>query len=329
MDENVNPQNNMDKASGVELKQLRTYEDDVKNIIGDQQISTSNIVMAEQKKRLKQVAAKPKVVQVEQQKKSFNTKPLITGILSILLIAGGGIAIYFAYNYLQGNNEGIVSTTQASYIDVDEVINIDSRNKTLREITGEIRSLIIKQEAGKGGDLIEINIIKDVIRNINGVEEIDRESLISEDFFTLIESDAPESLLRSLNDTLVIGLHKRFKMEPFVVMQSTDLNQSYSGMLSWERTLVREVQDIFFENLGSSQVFTNENIEISTSTPTYIDTPFRDIIISNKDARAILDEDNNILLFYSIIDNENIVITTNKETFDLVLNRLNVAKLTR
>lgn len=360
MEENVNPQNNnaQDKASGVELRQLRTYEDDVKNIIGNQNVSTSDMMLAEQKKRFKQQTVKPNVVQVEKPKKTLNLKPVITGLASILLFAGGAFAIYFTYNHIMGNNIGInFAVVNNDLIDIDETVTIDSRNKTLREIVGEIRNIISAQEVGDGGELIELKVIKDVVRDVDGVEKVAKEQLISEDFFTLIESDAPQPLLRSLNDTLIIGLHKRFKMEPFVILQTQDLDQTYSGMLDWERTMVREIRDIFFENLGSSQLFTPiitadvstttddvvaTSTEVATSTaqatstpevvipePSYVDVPFRDLVISNKDARGLVDEDGEIIFFYSIVDNQNLIITTNRETLDLVLNRISVAKLIR
>lgn len=323
--------NNLDN---IELKPLRTFQEDVKNVVDMEGISSTSILLAEQKKKLKKLPLQPNIstddIDEKSPEKSFNLQGFLTIVFSIVLVmAGVGVGYYAYLTYLKNIDIENAPTIQreVAFIDPDNIVEIDSKNRTLRQVTGDIREIIKKQEAGEGNDLIEIAILKPLVVD----NEVFQEQLNSEDLFTLIESNAPSSLIRSLTDDMTLGVHKLVKMEPFIILETTDLNQTYSGMISWERDMIDDIRDIFFENLGSSQIFEGEVIVTGTSTESvdYLNRDFRDIVVSNQDARAMINDDNEVLFFWSIVNGKYVIITTNKDTFDRVINRINVAKLIR
>ena len=55
---------------------------------------------------------------------------------------------------------------------------------------------------------------------------------------------------------------------------------------------------------------------------------FADILIRNRDVRAIYDEEKAPILYYSFVDRETLVFTSDKTTFDELLNRLATPKRT-
>jgi hypothetical protein len=82
---------------------------------------------------------------------------------------------------------------------------------------------------------------------------------------------------------------------------------------------------------SSTESFTPTVVQepIEDNRPTYDPRDFKDIIISNKDTRAIVNSNGEVIFFYSILDQENVLITTNRATLDIVLDKINVAKLIR
>ncbi|MEA3399581.1 MAG: hypothetical protein U9R00_03690, partial [Patescibacteria group bacterium] len=87
-----------------------------------------------------------------------------------------------------------------------------------------------------------------------------------------------------------------------------DYGSSLAGVSEWEKTMLSNLYPIFGINISGK-----ENL---------LTKPFEDIIISNRDARVLTDDEGNNLLYYSFINNNIFVITDNKETIDEILSRL-------
>ena len=68
----------------------------------------------------------------------------------------------------------------------------------------------------------------------------------------------------------------------------------------------------------------------TTASPKYFKRDvFVDRVISNHDTRAIRANDGTLIFFYSFIDDRTLVLTTNKITFDEILDRMRTAQLIR
>lgn len=333
------------------LKKLRTYEEDVKNVVENENISTSKIMLAEQKKREQGLAQSEAITK----RKAGANKELLKKsrlfLFSLVFLALGVGAVYAAIFYIKpmfDNDQALIVLDKATFIETEQRIGISTKGKNARQIISEIREYISQIE-DTTGDIVELVLTKEVAIATEEGEVVEIQQLTSENFFLLLENQSEDFLTRALEPEIILGVHIQEKNEPFIIMRANSLDQSFAGMLEWEKRMVKDIRDIFFENLGSSQNFPGEIVEVATTLdiatstdsiattteevmptePTYDPTNFRDLIISNKDIRAIFDSEGKLLFFYTFADNEHIILTTNRETLDVLIQKLNRAKLVR
>ncbi len=331
-------QKNQNLINDPALKRLRTYEEDVKDAIKNEDISTTKIVLAEQAKKERESfgSAGSNTSAAERNTPNQPNKNFLVILVSILLIGAGSVLVYFNYESLKS----FLSTTSrpenrhtSNVATSDKKITIDSIGKTKGEIIREIQEIISKRTSAEKGNIVEINITKDVSRDTDRGLVTEKEPISAVDFFSLIDSRAPEVLTRSFQDTVLIGLHLQEKFEPFIILKSEDVAQTYSGMLGWENFMVGDMTKIFFENLAPREIITsNDNASEDPdddSLTIFAAMGFSDRVIANKDARVITNNDGQILFFYSIVDNENVIMTSNRDTFILLLDRINQVNLIR
>ena len=123
-----------------------------------------------------------------------------------------------------------------------------------------------------------------------------------------ISPSAPAYLLRSLGDYM-FGILKQDTNELFILMKTDSFETGFSGMLEWEKTIAQEIGQLFFN--------------AASSTP----TQFEDIVIKNKDTRAIRNTQREMLFVYAFLDKEIILIAGNEKVFNNILNRYFNSKL--
>ena len=99
------------------------------------------------------------------------------------------------------------------------------------------------------------------------------------------------------------------KSHLFLMFEIKDYNQSYAGMLAWERTLLNDMFPFF-------------KIDVSGDSSNLLNTPWKDTIINNKDVRVLYDKNSNSLLYYIFIDKSNFLITDNEDTIKEIISRL-------
>lgn len=358
-----NPKN--EHAEGIELQNLRTYEDDLKTVILSDDISTSKMVLAEQEKKRNlgfqgtQININDSFDESGPRKgmSKLGKRSLII-VISIVMILSGAYAIFYNFNHIKPYFKNLAFRNDNKSPEVlvaNKKIIIESLGKTKGEIIGLMHKAAEGLPGSGTGEILEVIIQKNIlIEEVEKIVQID-----SVDFFKLIDARAPESLIRSLRTETSIGFHILDKPEPFIILKSENINQSYSGLLDWEQNMGTDLQKIFILSLSvpapsiNVPIVSENNSELmgagelsATSTATTVAEPpvekikqevlptfdignFVDVIISNKDTRAIVNSVGKVIFFYTIVDNENIVFTTNKATLDLVLNRINQVNLVR
>ena len=346
------------------IRPLRTYEDDVKNAVKTDSISTAKILMAEQQKR----QTEKENFEESSPKSQTNIVKIAASVILILLsvaIIGGGTYYYFQKKVSEIPQQVTILTSN-NFIDTEEVAKVNKINKTNREVVGEIRKIINSSANSMSEDTLkEVKLIKTVITTENGKEFSNDIELSTEEFMNILEAREPDALTRALDSKFLLGVHKtKTSAEPFIIFRINDYEISYSKMLEWEWVLVPDIQDIFYKNLGSSQAFIKyeedeaDNVPLIIEQPVIIENPtdktassttsteatteqastttskyeyrnFKDLILANRDTRSIRSADGKILFFYSFIDRKNLILTTNTETMNIIINRLNSAKLVR
>lgn len=347
------------------IRPLRTYEDDVKNAVKTDSISTAKILMAEQQKR----QVEKENFEESSPKSQTNIVKIAASVILVLLsigIVGGGTYYYFQKKASEIPQQVTILTSN-NFIDTEEVIKVNKINRTNREVVGEIRKIISSSANSMSEDTIkEIKLIKTVVTTENGKEFSNDIELTTEEFMKILEAREPDALTRALDPKFLLGVHKtKTSVEPFIIFRINDYEISYAKMLEWEWVLVPDIQDIFYKNLGSSQAFIKYEEDAADNAPLVVEQPtiiatstdtvasstsisqettderatttsskyeyrnFKDLILANRDTRSISSVDGKLLFFYSFIDRKNLILTTNIETMNIIINRLNSAKLVR
>jgi hypothetical protein len=167
-------------------------------------------------------------------------------------------------------------------------------------------------------------------------------------FISLLGLPAPDVLSRSLNDQWMLGTYNDAEIAaPFIILTDNFFQNAYAGMIAWENTMPDDLANVFgyadtttlpisFASTSPTSTSALPNFASSTATssiPSFVYTPpissyfniqgsFRDGVIENKDVRAFTEPDGTILVLYSFVDNNTIVITTDENALVEIINRL-------
>jgi len=102
-------------------------------------------------------------------------------------------------------------------------------------------------------------------------------------------------------------------------LKVTDYQNGFAGMLSWEKELERDLSEIFIKPVEKKVDVTSTTTSSSELTQK---EKFVDLIIKNRDVRALVDQENKIKMMYSFPDPNTIIITNNERTLQEVTRRL-------
>ena len=116
----------------------------------------------------------------------------------------------------------------------------------------------------------------------------------SAEILGFLNTHLDERTRKSLSPTIMMGSITTTKNEPFVVIQSTNFDVLFTGLLAWEPNLYTDFAPLFGEN-----------------APTKI--KFKDAVRDNTSTRILYDDAGNEILLYSFINQKTVVITTSGE----------------
>lgn len=329
------------------LRPIRTYKNDIANLVKDQKISTAKIVLAEQAKnhRLEQ--------SIESENEKPKNKKVIKVIISIILF-GLGISAFFVaiqFNIVPQTIKNFVpnlKNTEPEIINKENSIKLITNSKTNTEIRNEIINKFKNLNNEKLDQVIEFEILKNITDSEGNTTQ---QKITSEEFNRILNTNTSDKFIRSLNEKFIYGIYTDAKPTPFIILKTNDINLTFSEIFDWENRmyddllsvldLKPEVPDFLRIEvpISTSTELTNEENATNTATttikvvnnpePKFKKTEFKDVIISNKDSRAIVDDSGKMILIYSFIDEENIIITSNIDVFQQIVKRLSTQKLLR
>jgi len=299
---------------------IRTFHSDVAETIKEQKFSVSDIALAEQKKRIR-TPTKPKI----QVKKKVGKNVIIIAIGAVFVLAGA-FGVYLALQNLTDTGEPI-DFAHETLIFVNEQLEVPatnlSRRKTL-ELLSEVKGAT-NLSLGEIADIQFITSSLDTSRVVN-----------SSYFLNLLDSRASSAFDRALLNEFMLGIHMFDEERYFIILKTDSFETAFAEIFKWEDKIeddlsfiVRKVKDI----TPPTQVATST----ATSTPTATNTPektlaeihknkFIDVVIRNRDVRAIFGSDGKPTFLYSFPDKETIVITSNANTLVEVFERLTTAR---
>lgn len=282
-----------EKSGNALMKALRTYQGDVQEAISKNNFSKSTIVMAEQKRKIEQPE---KVIRQEIPKVRNNLFIVIGGVLLVAgIVAVGGVY------YMKSNEETVIQQerekTLISFSLKKEIYASGmNRNQLIGEITSQKSAFRSQPNSVLYLDMVDANNNKVSVTDI----------------LKLLGPSMSASLARSFTGDYMVGVYSFDTNEPFVILTTQDYANSYSGMLKWEKDMVRDIGPLF-------------SIETNNSTSTvFVDEEMR-----NKDLRLLRDGNGKTILLYTFIDKSTLVITKNENMFNAILGKYLIGQQVR
>lgn len=284
----MNPEENEKKPPLQEVlkpnKSLRTYQGDVEDAISKNNYSSKDIFLAEQEKRVDGTSANPFI--------KPTVKNNLVMVLAFILLILGVVVIGFVY-YMKSSEEIVVAQRTKQIISFSEEKAISIATTTREKFIGELVE-----------EKVTLNLPVNSILYLNTVDGRE-EPAQTEAMLSLLAPRMPNSLARSFSNKYMLGVFSFDTNEPFILLKTDDYGLSFSGMLKWEKDAAIDLGRLF----GFSQ-------NASSSAAVFVDEERR-----NKDLRVLRDGQGKILLLYSFIDQETLLITKNENIFNAILSK--------
>jgi hypothetical protein len=268
------------------LKSLRTFQGDIEEALGKNHGSLATIAIAEQKRKEETIVVPDPKQEIHREVKN---KFFVFVGLSLFLL--GFIVVGIVY-YDKAPKDTVPPAVQATLLTYSSEKDISLQN-TDRE------KLLLTLNSERQAFKLPINSVL----YLNLVDGNKTSSMIT-DVAPLLFPHAPPALTRALNDRYMIGVYAFETNEPFIILTTNDYPASYAGMLKWEGTLKEDV-GVFFSRAHNA----------TTSLA------FEDEALRNKDLRILKNEKGEVVLLYSFVDRNTLIITSNEKIFTAVLGK--------
>jgi hypothetical protein len=369
------------KAPEVVIKNLRTFQGDVAEAIKNQNASVLTITMAEKRKQdenagesqkkdlgkpMNEVArilgkklppglpytpppAPPPIlptikIEDEKPKKGFDPEfvknSLTIGISILLIVLGVGAVVGFYMLQKKPPTIATLAPVDQTIIPFNYKENISSVNTGREDLITSINTIRGKPGAGNN-EITYISLTKVVEKEIV--------SLSTQELFSILKTSIPASLLRAFGDQFMLGMYHTTSNQPFLLIKLDSFENTFAGMLLWEKTMNTDIGSIFSER--SVQITSYVPVTVATSgagsatntavvgsttaitkivnTDIKVRNAFEDITIQNKDARVLKNVRGDDIILYSFLDPNTLLITSSETAFHEIINKYLANKLVR
>ena len=285
--------------AGSSTPALRTYKSDVAEAVKRKRESVASIVSAEQtRKRDGDGDTKDRGVGFLWFYIKKNALIMILGVF--VLLTGVGLVSFFL---IIRNPEPIITPSAQTLVFVNKEvkINIDGLDKKGLETkineAWDTEGIILN-------DFLAITFFRLTQNSEN--KKLTEETAGLSEILSLVIENVPSELLRSLGENYLYGVHVLGENVPFLITEVRSYENAFSGLISWEKSMTKDIAPLF-------------NI---TRFPPVRVYEYTDVLIKNRDVRVVFDEETVPILYYSFVDRKTLILTTDKTTFDEILNRL-------
>ncbi len=288
-------------------KPLRTYEGDIAEALARKKTSVATIAIAENKKE----SGSETITNVP---RKSNGKNFLLLLLSIIIVAAAVGGVY--YVYLQSPLALPVAkepeTKISSLIKTDFQKSISIGNDKKSELAQKIQTDLFDGNIGT-------NQVSELILNKtnDGVES----RVTGSEFFDIFDITSPDILKRSISDKWMLGTYDIGSEKlPFIIFTSDFFQNTYAGMLKWESSIPDELAIL----LNYKNKARPESVVGTTTLSSFFTIlgKFEDKVVSNRDVREFINENGELLVLYSFINKDTLVITTSEIALKNVIERI-------
>ncbi len=274
-----------------ELHSVHTFKDDLTRVAREQKISVIKAVSLEEEKRHQE---KPRDFDRAVQK-----KPVVPIVLGVVVLASVAIIAAFWFSSLSSST---ATTTQEfhSLLFAEQNTSFPLNQESGLDLKRSLATLRTKN--------LPLGSITKLTPMILG--EAPRLATTAE-FFTSLQTRAPDSFVRALNNDFFLGIHSVDTNAPVLVLSVQSYENAFAGMLAWESSVNEDLGPFF----TTAPLFTSGN-----GTPTR--RAYTDEVIQNYDIRA-LKNDSGTIVFYYVFPSRNILILAESPySFTEIITRL-------
>lgn len=344
-----------------DIARFRTYKSDLQEAISSQNISASKIVMKE-KSRQRKMAAEQAITGEKKR------APIYLLLAIILVLLGvGAIFLVFSINHrsetptsLFGNDSGgpVIGVDRVETVTVD-LFAFSNTTKKLQEASLQtlprqvIRQFSLVRPAAAGAtaepvtssqllqDLLKTRAPASLIRSLEedfmygiyGGQENDPFLIFKIKSYNEVFAGL-SSWERVMADDL-LPLFKNALEANEVVVNNPDQTEEAP-----EETTEEDTGDVnnATETTENGDADTTDTADTTENTPSepkirlvrdFDPTNFVDLVIADKDSRAIVKENREVVFFYTIVDRQFVVMTTSAEALFEILDRSRVRELSK
>lgn len=268
---------------------VRTYQNDISSFVKNNNTSLSDIYLA-----------KNKSGQTFNNTDSQNGNKKLLGISVILII----IAIFitgFIFIYQKSStvskNKSKITPVSLIYKEYEKEIYI--RNLSRSSIADKINAQTLDIS-------IPLNSIMNIYLTTGSSES--KHIVDAIEFLVSLESRSSQKFLRFIDPKFMLGVYSSQGNHKFIILKTKSFENLFPETLKWESSILSDLEPYF----GKKNV---DNLD------------FKDIVLQNKDLRAILDNEGKIIFGYSFPNKDYLVIADDKSTFKELFRRLSTGEV--
>jgi hypothetical protein len=294
------------------VKPIETYQGDIESLVEKNNVSVVSIAAAEAARRAAE-PPKASVVSSLETRQSWKRFAMVMGGILFVAIAVGLVTLI----YIRTRPVPLQSTAASPFIIVDatSVIALSRDELTRPILMAQLEDVRSRSALPLG--LIGRTFVAETTMTATGevYSPIGAEELIS-----ILSVNAPAELLRTLEDEYLLGVHSFDDNQSFLIVRADSYTQAYAGMLAWERFIQTDLAPLFTRT-PRPRTLDELGADPSPSSPQAFATSFEDAVVENHDARVLRDPFGDMLLVWTFLDRNTIILTTNEYTLREVLSR--------
>ncbi|MBU6388348.1 hypothetical protein KGQ72_00495 [Patescibacteria group bacterium] len=267
---------------------LETYAGDFSERMKETHASTATVLAAEED-------SQPVLVQSSIQESPRNKYLYI--IAGVILLVAGAAGAYIAYTRYAAATAPVVPVQTVS-----APIFVDEREQLSGTGTALLQSLLQSTARPLVSGTVRLLYIA---------------STTAESVFSLLPLSAPDVVLRNINaeGSMAGVVNVGGSQTPFFILSVSSYSNTFAGMLSWEKTMPRDLAALFGASMPPASTAT-------TTRAANMPPGFRDEVVSDHDVRIYRDETGTSLMLYGYWNQATLVIARDPSAFTEILQRL-------
>lgn len=304
---------------------VRTFQTDIAGTVKSDNVSMIKMALAEKSRQEREGSSLANVDIKYPIKKAY-----IWALIGIIVVAGGVGFVYWFFNRPPAETiERKIAPQEPEiiYSETQAVININDKPS----------SVIIEELKKEVSAKLDLGTIKRVMLTAGTSST---RSIETSEFFNVIRSNAPNSLIRSLESYFVLGAYSFAPHDAFLIFKIKSYDDAFSAMLQWEPYIEIDLGKILIEETTPPNTIINQPVATTTFATTTGSTTIRstndpnksvfgDKILQNKDTRILTGPDGKIKLLYSFIDKNTLVIVSSEKGFKELITRMTTGRIRR